>query len=304
MELGRFLISVQDENISYILSKIISDEIKNVYQVCERYGVEEDEVRYYDVYEVECASGKRVLKQTEAREVFNYETYLSDIDLPVPRYYGKYIEKDIIWILVEYVSGDDLRNMTDRLAIDSADCLARIQNKYWQQDENEFLQNKMDDRFEVYWKRILKRAVSVADNYKLRKVYQLFLDRQLVCPRTLSNGDFLQYNIMQVDKAVKIIDWGFGGIMPYSLDIARFIAHATETGCTFPFFMSDEQKMLFINHVYEKLEKKPEYEQYIQDIKLSILNEYIEFVEAEEDEDKWYYYHALQLADEILQEIT
>lgn len=302
MELGRFLIGVQDEGISHILSQIISDEIKSVYQVCERYGLEEDEVRYYDVYEVECASGKRVLKQTDTREVYNYETYLLDKNFPVPRYYGKYIQEDIVWILVEYVSGDDLRNMTDTLAIDSADCLAQIQNKYWQQDENEFLHNKTDDRFEVYWKRILKRAVSVADNSKLRKAYQLFLDRQLVCPRTLSNGDFLQYNVMQEDDTVKIIDWGFGGIMPYSLDIARFIAHATKTGCTFPFFMTDEQKILFINRVYEKLTRKPEYEQYLQDIKLSVLNEYIEFVEAEEDENKWYYYHALQLADEILYE--
>ena len=200
------------------------------------------------------------------------------------------------------MSGDDLRNMTDALAIDSANCLAQIQNKYWQQDENEFLQNKMDDRFEVYWKRILKRAISVADNPKLRRAYQLFLDRQLVCPRTLSNGDFLQYNVMYENDTVKIIDWGFGGIMPYSLDIARFIAHATKTGCTFPFFMTDEQKILFINRVYEKLTRKPKYEQYLQDIKLSVLNEYIEFVEAEEDEDKWYYYHALQLADEILYE--
>lgn len=300
MELGRFLISVQEESILYILSQIISDEIKSVYQVCERYGLEEDDVRYYDVYEVECSSGKRVLKQTDTREVYNYETYLLDENFPVPRYYGKYIQEDIVWILVEYVSGDDLRNMTDALAIDSAECLAQIQNKYWQQDENEFLHSKTDDRFEVYWKRILKRAVSVADNSKLRKAYQLFLDRQLVCPRTLSNGDFLQYNVMQEDDTVKIIDWGFGGIMPYSLDIARFIAHATKTGCTFPFFMTDEQKILFINSVYEKLTRKPEYEQYLQDIKLSVLNEYIEFVEAEEDENKWYYYHALQLADEIL----
>ena len=74
MELGRFLISAQDESISYILSRMISDEIISVHQVCERYGLEEDEVRYYDVYEVECTSGKRVLKQTDAKEVFNYET--------------------------------------------------------------------------------------------------------------------------------------------------------------------------------------------------------------------------------------
>lgn len=48
--------------------------------------------------------------------------------------------------------------------------------------------------------------------------------------------------------------------------------------------------------------KKPEYSQYVQDIKLAVLNEYIEFVEADEDENKWYYNHTIQLADEILDE--
>lgn len=42
--------------------------------------------------------------------------------------------------------------------------------------------------------------------------------------------------------------------------------------------MTDEQKKIFINSVYEKLYKKPEYSQYVQDIKLAVLNEYIEFV--------------------------
>lgn len=301
MELGRFFVEVQDNHILHILSQITSEKIENVYQVCERYGFEEDEVRCYDVYEIECTHGKKVLKQTEAREVFNYETYLSKENYPVPKYYGKYIENNIAWILVEHIPGNDLRNMTDDLAIAGADCLAQIQNGYWQQDENAFMHNKTDDRFEVHWKRILKRASFVAENPKLRKAYQLFLNRQLICPRTLSNGDFLQYNAIQDDGAVKIIDWGFGGIMPYSLDIARFIAHATETGCTFPFYMSDKQKEIFIKRMYENLNNKPAYEQYILDIKLAVLNEYIEFVEAEEDENNWYYNHALQLSDEILQ---
>lgn len=91
--------------------------------------------------------------------------------------------------------------------------------------------------------------------------------------------------------------------MPYSLDIVRFIAHATKTGCTFPFYMTDHQKELFIKQVYTKLDKKPQYNQYLIDIKLAVLNEYIEFVEAKEDEDEWYYNHALKLADEILQQI-
>lgn len=36
------------------------------------------------------------------------------------------------------------------------------------------------------------------------------------------------------------------------------------------------------------------------DIKLAVLNEYIEFIEADEDDDKWYYNHAQELAANLL----
>ena len=110
MELGRFFIDIQDDNILYVLSRITNDEIKRIRQVCERYDYEEEDVRYYDVYEVECTSGKKVLKKTGTRELFNYETYLSGNDYAVPFYYGKYIEEDSVWILIENISGDDLRD--------------------------------------------------------------------------------------------------------------------------------------------------------------------------------------------------
>lgn len=71
---------------------------------------------------------------------------------------------------------------------------------------------------------------------------------------------------------------------------------------TFPFYMNDEQKRLFLNTVYENLVEKLDYEQYLYDIKLAVLNEYVEFIEADEDDDRWYYNHARELAREILAE--
>ena len=148
----------------------------------------------------------------------------------------------------------------------------------------------------------MRRAQFLADKPVLRKAYQIFLDRQLIAPCTLSNGDFLEFNAMFDGEKVVMIDWGFGGMMPYSLDIARFIAHATETRCTFPFYMNDSQKELFLNEVYAGLKDKISYEQFRFDIKLALLNEYVEFVEAEEDEDGWYLEHAEAIAQEICEE--
>jgi len=52
--------------------------------------------------------------------------------------------------------------------------------------------------------------------------------------------------------------------------------------------------------MYEALKTKISREQFNLDVKLATLNEYIEFVEAEEDEDGWYLEHAQALAEELL----
>ena len=65
--------------------------------------------------------------------------------------------------------------------------------------------------------------------------------------------------------------------------------------------MTDGQKKLFLDRVYEQLKQKPDRKQFITDVKLAALNEYVEFVEAEEDEDNWYYDHAAALAKELLE---
>lgn len=301
MEFGNFEIAVTDETIKSIAMHLTNEKITGIRRVCQRYGEEADDVRYYDVYMIDFPSGRKVLKKAGAREVFNYETYLLDHEFPVPRYCGRWTENGENWILIEYLTGNDLRDMTDELAISAADTLSQIQNAYWQNDAEEFKAKKADDRFEVYWRRILKRAAFIEREPEIRKAYQLFLDRQLTCPRTVSHGDFLQYNVMSSQGSVYAIDWGFGGIMPYSLDIARFIAHATEDRSAFPFYMNDGQKKLFCERVYEKLEQKPPYSQYLRDIQLAVLNEYVEFVEADEDENAWYYQHAVKLAQGILE---
>lgn len=88
--------------------------------------------------------------------------------------------------------------------------------------------------------------------------------------------------------------------MPYSLDLARFLAHATENQATFPFFMTDRQNALFLDEVYARLAEKPDHPQFLEDGRLAVLNEYVEFMEAGEDEDRWYSDHAQQLARELL----
>jgi len=300
MEIGNFELDIHNSELESIASQMLTEQIISISQVCERYGNEEDEVRYYDVYYIKTPSKQYVLKKTDINETNIYTHYLTCHPFNVPHFYGSITKNDANWICIEYIEGSDLREMTDALAVSAAKSLSEIQLFFWSAKKRESSDNKIENRFLVYWKRILRRAMFVADNPILRDAYQLFLNRQLTCPCTLSNGDFLEWNAINIHNQVVIIDWGFGGIMPYSLDIARFIAHATENRCTFPFYMNEMQRKLFLNTMYENLKSKISYDQFIFDIKLALLNEYIEFAEADEDENKWYITHAIKLANEIL----
>lgn len=295
MEYGPFETGDVSDEIYELAKKFLGDNtIESISRICERYGEEESDVRKYDVYKVKTHDDVIIIKKACEREYSNYEKYLSKKDFNVPEYYGKYAYEEGLWIILEYIEGDDLRDMTDDLAKAAAESLASIQNVYWNCPDTE--------RFDTYIERIEKRYSFIKGKEAIEKAYKVFLDRQQTCPRTMSHGDCFAFNAINHKGTVYLIDWGFGGIMPYSLDIARFIAHATENRTPFPFYMNDVQKKIFIDRVYDLLEIKLDYERYLYDIKLALLNEYVEFVEADEDESGWYLEHAECLSKEILEQ--
>lgn len=246
------------------------------------------------------------MKKSDDREIGVYEKFLTDKNLPVPKLEGWTCANKTKWILIEYIAGADLRVFNKEMALGCADSLSRIFNMYWQQDS--FEENKLDDRFERYWTRINKRAECLKNELTLTSAYRTFLDRQLVCPRTLCNGDFLQCNAIDSDNGIILIDWAFAGIMPYSLDVARLIVHGSEKSFPFPFYMTDEYRKIFIRGLYDNLVCKLEYRQFIWDVILSSLNECIEFIEDELNDEsierdevfRHYYKNAMILAEIIL----
>lgn len=294
MEPEVFRKEISDKRLEEIFHKISEERIGKIQRICMRYGEGENKVRNYDVYVFSTGSGSKILKKADEWEARNYERYLSGHSFPVPKYFGKWEDGTDTWILIEDVSGSDLKDMTETIAAAAADSLAAIQNAFWNHPD--------EDRFAVYRERIERRFRHIQDVPVTGEAYGIFLKRQFSCPRTLSNGDFLAYNAIDHEGKVVIIDWGSGGIMPYSLDIARFIAHGTEDRATFPFYMNEEQKKLFVDRVYENLTQKPEYSVYLNDVRLAVLNEYVGIVVADEDENGWYRVHARKLAEEILSE--
>ncbi|MFD3157307.1 phosphotransferase [Haloimpatiens sp. FM7330] len=262
--------------------------------------------RTYNVYKITVDEQIYILKKSDDKEIEVYEKFLVDKNLPVPKFEGWTCVNNKKWILIEYIDGTDLRMFNKDMAYGCIESLSQIFNMYWQKDN--FKENKIDNRFERYWKRINKRAKCLKNELKLASAYRIFLDRQLVCPRTLCNGDFLQCNAIDNVDGIILIDWAFAGIMPYSLDVARLIVHGSEKNFPFPFYMTDEYRKIFLKGVYDKLLYKPDYDQFIWDVILSSLNECIEFIESELNDESierdeaftYYYKNAENLANIIL----
>ena len=265
-----------------------------------------DYKRKYNVYKLTVDGKPFVLKKSDEKEIAIYRDFLQGQGFAVPEYLGSLECGDDTWLLMEYIDGPDLRRFDREMALACAETLSQIHNAYWNSSVD-------DGRFRRYWERVSRRAECLADYPETAKAYRLFLARQRECPRTFCSGDFLQCNGIWHDGRVYIIDWGFGGVMPYALDVARLIAHGSEKPepYAFPFYMDAELRSAFVHAYYERLERKPEWERYIRDIKLAALNEYVEFLEVlindpetsrEEVEADFYYRRAGETAESILHE--
>lgn len=285
--------------------KVIRPDLKEEIDIERFYDKDKGFDRTYNVYKVNVGKLTYILKKSDENEIDVYENFLQGKNLPVPKLEGWNCINNTVWILIEYIPGSDLRKFNKDMAFECADSLSTIFNMYWQ--ESSFKENNINSRFQRYWTRINKRASCLKEESKLSSSYTIFLDRQLTSPRTLCNGDFLQFNAIKNDEGITLIDWGFAGIMPYSLDIARLITHGSEEFFPFPFYMTDEYRRIFLKELYNKLVYRPDYHQYVWDIVLSCLNECIEFIESELNDNSLerneifnYYYENAQILSNII----
>lgn len=266
--------------------------------------------RKYNVYKISSGQRSFVLKKSDRREADLYRTFLLKKGFAVPEYYGDTQREDGVWLLMEHIDGPDLRRFDGKAALACAKTLAEIQNAYWECGLD-------GSRYQKYMERIHWRAQCLAGEPELAAAYRVFLERQETCPRTLSSGDFIQFNAVMRGGRAYMLDWAFGGVMPYALDAARLIAHGTEQpdplGYGFPFYMDDSLRKTFLRAHYEGLGQKPGWERYLADITLAVLNEYVEFLEEElnelledprsrggEPENQLYYRRARETAARLL----
>lgn len=304
---GNYLVEVPPEKANALEPAfqalgLEQSRVKNIRQFHEDGGGAD---RAYSVYRMEYDGREAVLKRSAPAEAELYRAYLEQGDFPVPTLYRAAQKGKSCWLLLEYVPGNDLREFTPELASLAAESLSALHNAYWRGEPESGGENS-GERFERYWARITRRAQCLAAHPALGEAYQFFLERQKTCPLTLCNGDFLQYNALFDGESVVLIDWAFGGEMPYSLDLARLIAHGSENREAFPYYMTDSLRREFLQAYYRRMKQPPDYREFLWDVTLAALNEFIEFLEEDflanaADPDPFYLRRAEETAALILQ---
>lgn len=281
------------------LKRIIGTEKPEVLRFFDD-AVYDNEDKGYNAFKLLTPDGSFVLKRYERPEDRDAEVkhYRLLQGLPVPKLLA--VSSDCI--LMDFVEGDDLKRPTDDGVRAAAESLCAVMNAYPMGRDYE------KQRYEAYLRRLERRAGTLEDELELKRAFAVFFERQKHIPLTLSNSDLLPINILYDGRRATIIDWAFGGFMPYSLDIARFTAHGQTVSSVTPFRMSDEQKELFNSLVYEGLDIKPSRGEYERDLLLARFNEYIEILEyyfgdrsVPRTESVFLYYYplALELAGQI-----
>lgn len=229
-----------------------------------------DEHKRYEVFRIVHPRGTFVLKRFNKPERFAAEKAILERfspDLPVPRLIGFSGDS----MVTEFIEGNDLKEMTDGSVSRAAASVAEIMNA--------FPPGSGYDRT-VAEKEIAYRAKRLAcleGEPLLHRAYTLFLDRMKEMPLTLANGDLVPINCIDDDKRVYLIDWEYGGFMPYALDVGRFLAHSGEHA-VYPYRMSDAQKTLFCDRIYEALHEKPDRCVFDRDVRLAVFDEWIMIV--------------------------
>lgn len=234
----------------------------------------EDDDSDYAVWKIEDGNVTRVLKKTSKQELDIYDTFLSFAKLGVPRFY-KSIEYDgELFILMEYLDGNNLQKCDRKSLTAVLDALIYLQNMYWEKRELEGIGHG----FEASLPGRQKRGKYLNDA-ELEQAYEKYLQIYSNIPRTLCHDDLLPFNVICTNEHAVIIDWEYAGILPYPTSLARLLAHCEEDESAF-FYMRQEDKEYAIEYYFEHLlkEKGIDYSDYRKILDYFLLYEYCEWI--------------------------
>lgn len=257
----------------------------------ESFRSEEDGAAY-SVWKLETAIGPVVLKKVSPEEQAVYKTFFPGGGGSVPEAYGFYDS----YMLMEYIPGQTLSRCTQQKLVCVLDALIAMQDRYW---ENTDLAH-VGYGFSKSYPNREKRLPYMED---LCPYYEAYLEAFRTVPRTLCNDDMLPFNVLVSGDRAVILDWEFGGILPYPCALARLLAYGEETENTM-FYMTREDQRFAVDYYYAHLIRRKgiSYEEYLHTMKLFFFKEYSEWIycaNSSGDRSGEYYWKYSQMARKL-----
>ena len=234
---------------------------------------DEEDGNPYAVWHVRSESGDFVLKRAKAFEAEVYRSFFPVKKSYAPMLLGSVSEGGGTYLLLEYCPGKDLcRCDRERLKL-ALDALGAMQNEYWQREELYGAACTLDRALEG-----IRNRGRWLGSERLEAVYEQFIQVFLQMPRSLCHDDLLPLNVLVGERAV-LIDWEYGGILPYLSSLSRLIAHGREDEKAF-FYLSQADREFAIAYYYGICAEKHgiSYAGYRRSLDYFLFYEYCEWI--------------------------
>lgn len=255
--------------MTYSTIRKIVNKIKIINVIDIKQIKNEDGDDFYNVWLIVSDNNSYILKKSTENEINNYNALLN---IPIPKYYGnvKYYNK--LYILIEYLNGDNLMNGNLDNCTKALDTIIEINKKYLNTEV------ELSDRFDKELSRINKRLEYLNDELLERK-YLEFTNVYKKTIKTVCHNDLLPFNMIISKNKAFLIDLENIGYLPYLLMFARFIAHYKEVK-GYIFYLEDIVKKYLIKYYYDNFVVllNRTYEEYLYELKLFLFFEYTEWV--------------------------
>lgn len=238
--------------------------------------VREEDQTEYQVWRVDCPDRRYVLKQVkeDEEELELYRQFLTPAKSYAPELLGTAHWEQGVYLLTAFVEGEDLRHCETGTLRRTLDALIAAQKEYWAREDRYAcgysLEKSLPGRE--------KRGAYLNDN-TLHRAYAKFLQRYRNTPLTLCHDDLLPFNVLVNEEKAVLLDWEYGGMLPYPVSLARLIAHGREEEQAF-FYMTEEDRQFAIAYYYENLvrEKGIPFSEYRQTLDYFLFYEYCEWI--------------------------
>ena len=204
---------------------------------------EEDGSVYEGVWNVSAGGARYILKRAKEREAETYRAFFGNPRPYAPAVYASVWQDGADYLLMEYVSGQNLQRCTRAKLEAAVGALTAMQSDFWQ---NTTLAAAGLNFAEGFSQRKQRRGYLGCA--LLERHYDEYLALYERLPRTLCHDDLLPFNVIVSAGRAVFIDWEAGGILPYPASLARLIAHGRSHGRLFR--MTPDQRAFAAERYY------------------------------------------------------